>query len=139
MARKFAEYAAQREKKLSPEGREALEVFNHAHVLGNTIFDARKQRGFTQQTLATCSGVAQADISRIERGLITPTIPTLLRLIDALGARMVIELSEVIPLPSVPTKHVVAAGTAPVKRAAAAKKTTAEGPVKAGKRLVASR
>jgi len=33
-------------------------------------------------------GLAQADISRIERGQIAPTVPTLLKLADALGAQI---------------------------------------------------
>ncbi len=40
-ARTFSEYAAERDKKLSTEGQEALEAFADAHVSENAIFDAR--------------------------------------------------------------------------------------------------
>lgn len=54
----------------------------------------------TQQQLAKLSGVAQADISRIERGLITPTLPTLMRLVEALDARIALILNEDTPTAS---------------------------------------
>ena len=57
-------------------------------------FNARRRRGITQQRLSDLSGVAQSEISRIERGTITPTLPTLQRIIDALGARLAIVFEE---------------------------------------------
>jgi transcriptional regulator with XRE-family HTH domain len=46
------------------------------------IYAARKVRSLRQSDLAELSGIAQADISRIERGQIAPTTPTVLKLAD---------------------------------------------------------
>src|SRR5689334_9887009 len=46
---------------------------------------ARAARGWTQQQLAEAAGLAQADVSRIERGLSNPTIRTVERLLGVLG------------------------------------------------------
>jgi len=46
---------------------------------------ARAARGWTQKQLAEAAGIAQADVSRIERGLTNPTIRTVERLFGVLG------------------------------------------------------
>lgn len=56
--------------------------------LGAEIADLRRARGLSQSALAERAAVQQADISRIERGLGNPTRDTLVRLADALGARL---------------------------------------------------
>ena len=81
MAKAFAEYAHERRASMDPEGREAERTFRAAYA-------ARKARDLRQADLAELSGIAQADISRIERGQIAPTTPTLLKLADALGAQI---------------------------------------------------
>ena len=88
MAKTFAEYAREREAQMGPEGREALRIFDAAYQFGQVIYGARKARGLRQADLAELSGIAQADISRIERGQIAPTTPTLLKLAEALGAQI---------------------------------------------------
>lgn len=88
MAKKFSEYARERRADQSAEGREAERVFRAAYAFGHAIHSARKARSLRQSDLAELSGIAQADISRIERGQIAPTVPTLLRLADALGAQI---------------------------------------------------
>lgn len=88
MAKKFSEYARERRADQSAEGREAERVFRAAYAFGRVIYSARKARNLRQSDLAKLSGVAQADISRIERGMIAPTVPTLIKLADALGAQI---------------------------------------------------
>jgi ribosome-binding protein aMBF1 (putative translation factor) len=88
MGKTFAEYARERDTKLSPEGREAVRVFEAAYAFGRVISEARKARHLRQTDLAELSGIAQPDISRIERGQITPTTPTLVKLAEALGAQI---------------------------------------------------
>jgi transcriptional regulator with XRE-family HTH domain len=88
MAKTFAEYARERRAQLGPEGREAERIFRAAYEFGQVIYGARKARGLRQVDLADRSGIAQADISRIERGQIAPTTPTLLKLAEALGAQI---------------------------------------------------
>lgn len=56
--------------------------------LGTQLAEARKARGFTQPELSKLTGIQQAEISRIERGVGNPTATTLLRLTDALGQRV---------------------------------------------------
>jgi len=60
------------------------------------ISEARKARGLRQTDLAELAGIAQADISRIERGQVAPTTHTLLKLAEALGAQiqLVVPISE---------------------------------------------
>jgi transcriptional regulator with XRE-family HTH domain len=53
--------------------------------LGRWLLAARRLQGFTQKELASKSGVAQARISRIEQGVMLPTLPQLLRLARALA------------------------------------------------------
>lgn len=88
MAKKFSEFARERRADQGPEGREAERVFRAAYAFGRVIYSARKARNLRQADLAELSGVAQADISRIERGMIAPTVPTLIKLADALGAQI---------------------------------------------------
>lgn len=88
MAKTFAEFARERRATMGPEGREAERIFRAAYAFGRVIYSARKARNLRQSDLAELSGIAQADISRIERGQIAPTTPTLLRLADALGAQI---------------------------------------------------
>lgn len=88
MAKTFAEYAREREAQMGTEGREAVRIFDAAYAFGQVIYSARKARGLRQADLAELSGIAQADISRIERGQIAPTTPTLLKLADALGGQI---------------------------------------------------
>ena len=73
---------------MGSDGREAERVFRAAYAFGHVIDSARKARNLRQSDLAELSGIAQADISRIERGQIAPTVPTLLKLTDALGAQI---------------------------------------------------
>ena len=49
---------------------------------------ARRRSGLTQRELARRSGIAQPTISRIERGLMSPTLDTLGPLIEAAGMEM---------------------------------------------------
>ena len=88
MAKTFAEYARERRASMDPEGRDAQRFFRASYAFGQAIYAARKSRGLRQSDLAELSGIAQADISRIERGQIAPTTPTLLKLADALGAQI---------------------------------------------------
>ena len=49
------------------------------------LLDARHNAGLTQEDLATRMGVDKSYISRVERGVITPTVSTLYRLAAAMG------------------------------------------------------
>ncbi len=53
--------------------------------LGAALAAARKARSLTQPALSELTGIQQAEISRIERGIGNPTATTLFRLAEALG------------------------------------------------------
>jgi ribosome-binding protein aMBF1 (putative translation factor) len=59
--------------------------------LGAQILEARKSRHLTQPQLSAATGVQQAEISRIERGLSNPTAATITRLATALGQKVVLQ------------------------------------------------
>lgn len=52
---------------------------------GQAIQRIRKERGMTQEQLAELTNVASNSISRIERGLLIPALPTLIDICNALG------------------------------------------------------
>lgn len=52
---------------------------------GQAIQRIRKERGMTQEQLAEMINVASNSISRIERGLLMPALPTLIDICNALG------------------------------------------------------
>ena len=52
---------------------------------GQTIQRIRKERGMTQEQLAEITNIASNSISRIERGLLMPALPTLIDICNALG------------------------------------------------------
>lgn len=59
--------------------------------LAENLIRARDLVGFTQKQLSEVTGIYQADISKIERGLGNPSLLTLKRLADGLGMKLRIE------------------------------------------------
>lgn len=55
---------------------------------GALIRDARERHGIDQRTLARRARTSQTQISRIERGAISPSVSTLQRLLSTLGERL---------------------------------------------------
>ena len=51
---------------------------------GQAIQRIRKERGMTQEDLADKSGITSNTVSRIERGLLIPALPTLIDICNAL-------------------------------------------------------
>ena len=92
MTKSYTEYSAARRAGLTGADAVAVEVFDRAFALGASLAEARRERGLKQRELAVLSGVDQGDISRIERGVLAPTTPTLLRLAAGLNARIAVEL-----------------------------------------------
>ncbi|WP_406494534.1 helix-turn-helix domain-containing protein [Streptomyces sp. NBC_00846] len=60
--------------------------------IGNAIQARRTALGLSQSELAQLARTTQAQVSRIERGAITPTLPILERLARALGADLEVTL-----------------------------------------------
>jgi transcriptional regulator with XRE-family HTH domain len=63
---------------------------NDASSPGDLVRELRRSRGLSQRTLARRAGTTQAQISRIERGEISPGTETLGRLFTAMGERLAI-------------------------------------------------
>jgi transcriptional regulator with XRE-family HTH domain len=59
-------------------------------VTGQVLRDARRRHGVSQASLAARAGTSQAAVSRIERGVVSPTVDTLGRLFDVLGEALVL-------------------------------------------------
>lgn len=56
-----------------------------------TIVEIRKSKGISQKDLAEKTGIPQANISKIENGRYTPSVPVLKRIADGLEKRLTIE------------------------------------------------
>lgn len=63
-------------------------------LIGFQLADARNRRRLSQTMLAERAAMNQERVSKIEGGKANPSLNTLLRLADALGARLVIEYQQ---------------------------------------------
>jgi DNA-binding XRE family transcriptional regulator len=86
MARTLSDYLEQSKRANSPAVRDARAVFDQAYGIARQVTEIREQHHLTQMDLAEKTGISQAQISRIERGVISPTSATLARIAEALGA-----------------------------------------------------
>jgi ribosome-binding protein aMBF1 (putative translation factor) len=59
-----------------------------AILLGQMVYDRRSALGLTQAELAARAGMTQPQLSRLEAGGATPTVPLLARLAAALEAEL---------------------------------------------------
>lgn len=62
--------------------------------LAENLVNAREMAGLTQKQLSEATGIYQADISKIERGIANPSLSTLGRLADGMGLKLKIEFIE---------------------------------------------
>lgn len=62
-----------------------------ATALAESLVEARDRVGITQKRLSEVTGIYQADISKIERGLSNPSLSTLKRLAEGMGLKLKIE------------------------------------------------
>lgn len=63
-------------------------------AIAQAMIDSRKEHGLTQKQLSERTGIAQADISRLERGNANPSLRTLQRLAAGMGMNVRIEFVE---------------------------------------------
>lgn len=89
MAEKFNDFLKEQLK--DPKFKAEYEKLQPEHVVIQAIIDARKQSGLTQKELSERTGIAQGDISKIEKGNANPSIRTLQRLATGMGMRLKIE------------------------------------------------
>ena len=62
-------------------------------MVGNAVAAARAEKGLSQKELSVLSGIDQADLSKIERGIANPSVNTLNRIAQALDAKLSVSLT----------------------------------------------
>ena len=75
-----------------PEVRAEYEALEPEFSIMQAMIDARKSSGMTQKQLSEKTGIAQADISKLESGSANPSLRTLQRLAARMGMRLKIEI-----------------------------------------------
>ena len=60
------------------------------------MIDARQYSGLTQTQLSERTGIAQADISKLENGSANPSLRTLQRLAKSMGMKLKVEFCPVV-------------------------------------------
>ena len=68
-----------------PEFKEEWDALEPEFQVIRAILNARHEKNITQKELAELTGIAQADISRMENGNANPSLQTLKRLAAELG------------------------------------------------------
>jgi ribosome-binding protein aMBF1 (putative translation factor) len=71
-----------------PSAVEELDTFREYFRLAREMTEARKAKGWSQEKLATKTGLHQSEISDIERGQANPTFQTLQKLARSLDGRI---------------------------------------------------
>lgn len=80
LERKYGKYGTQERAKFDEEA--------YAFYTSQILIDARKEAKMTQSELAERINVTKSYISRIEKGMITPSVATFYRIMNALGMRV---------------------------------------------------
>lgn len=73
---------------IGTERREAFENELRTDLLGQAIKQARQERNLTQEQLGELVGVQKAQISKIENSVKNARFETILKVFDALGAKV---------------------------------------------------
>lgn len=74
-----------------PSFKAEWDAFQPELTIAQAMIDARKESGLTQKQLSERTGIAQADISKLERGNANPSLRTLQRLAAGMGMNVKIE------------------------------------------------
>lgn len=75
----------------NPDFAAAWEELEPEYQIIRAMLEARKEKNLTQKELSEITGIAQADISKLENGTANPSIKTLQRLAKGMGMSMKIE------------------------------------------------
>ena len=78
----------------SPARRTGYDKANRAIRLAFEIRELREARGLSQRELAERVGTTQSAIARLEAGNISPSLPTLDRVAEALGAELTVTIAD---------------------------------------------
>lgn len=89
MSAKFDDFLQEQLK--DPEFKKEYDALQPEHAIIQVIIDARQQSGLTQKELSERTGIAQGDISKLERGNANPSLRTLQRLAAGMGMKLRLE------------------------------------------------
>lgn len=78
--------------KIGTPGRDKFEYELQMDLIGQAIRQARKERKLTQEELGKLIGVQKAQISRIENNASNVTIETMMRVFNALQAKVLLQV-----------------------------------------------
>lgn len=84
-----------KEQLQDPELKAEYDALEPEFSIMQAMIDARKSSGLTQKQLSEKTGIAQADISKLESGSANPSLRTLQRLAAGMGMRIKIEFQPV--------------------------------------------
>ncbi len=82
-----------KEQLKDPELKAEYDALEPEFAIIQAMIDARKESGLTQKELAARTGIAQADISKLEHGNANPSLRTLQRLAAGMGRKLKIEFA----------------------------------------------
>jgi DNA-binding XRE family transcriptional regulator len=88
MSAKFKDYVKEVEATLSDEERATLDAFRDHYGIANQLLQLRQERKISQVELSRRTGIAQGEISKIERGVMHPRSTTIEKLARGLNARV---------------------------------------------------
>lgn len=71
-----------------PEFKKEFDAIEPEFFMIRALIAARKEKGLTQKELSELTGIAQADLSKIENGNANPSLKTLKRLAEGLGKKL---------------------------------------------------
>ncbi len=86
---KFNDYLNEQMK--DPVFRKEWDALEPEFSIMQAMIDARKASGLTQKQLSERTGIAQADISKLESGNANPSLKTLQRLAAGMGMKVRVE------------------------------------------------
>lgn len=86
MARTLDDFVKNSKKGSSDAEPEMRAVFDQTYSVARQVIELREKHGLTHVDLAYATGLTQAQISKIERGVINPTTTTLAKIGEALNA-----------------------------------------------------
>ena len=86
---KFSDYLNEQMK--DPAFKEEWDALEPEFSIMQAMIDARKASGLTQKQLSERTGIAQADISKLESGNANPSLKTLQRLAAGMGMKVKVE------------------------------------------------
>jgi len=79
------------ERMKDPEFKKEWDALDPEFSVIEAMLKARREAGLTQKQLSERTGIAQTDISKLERGSGNPSLRTLQRLAAGMGMRVKIE------------------------------------------------